>query len=144
MLALELLDRLVPPRGSVLVRRDERARMVRGIWIPDRARQGSRAATATIVRVSPEIRELAAGDRVLLAATVGARSIRLGATGELVLEVCRPHQVLARIREADSAELSIENRGEHPLAGFSPSQIHPTGPVFHLEPFDEGDPLAIQ
>lgn len=144
MLALELLGRLVPPRGSVLVQRDERARRVRGIWIPDRARQGSRAATATVVRVSSQIRELAAGDRVLLAATVGARSIRLGATGELVLEVCRPHQVLARIREAENMELPIENRGEHPFAGFSPAQIHPFAPVLHLEPFDEGDSLAIQ
>ena len=135
MLAAELLKSIAPPRGSILIQRDEKALTVRGIWIPDRSRQSSRAAMATVLRVAPDVRELAAGDRVLLAATAGARQIRLGVRGELVVEVCKPSQVLGVILDADL----VESRGEHPFAGFSRAIIEG-----HSEPLEEGDPRAIQ
>jgi hypothetical protein len=134
MLPLELLNQLYPPYGAMLIQRDERPTIARGIWIPDRTRQSTRAAMATVIRVSPEVREFKPGDRLLLAATVGAKQVRLGARGELVLEVCKPTQVLAVLEEDGDL---VENRGEHALANFTPAMLAGTP-----EPFDEGDPLA--
>lgn len=135
MLSLDLQDRLVPPLGHILFRRDERPVAVRGIVIPDRARVASRAAMATVLRVAADIRELRVGDRILLGATVGAKKIFLGDRDEVVLEACRPSQVLGVVLEAST----VENHGEHALAHYSPSLFTREG-----EPFDEGDPLAIR
>lgn len=134
MLPLELLDRLVPPKGSILIQRNERPVVARGIVIPDRARHSARAATAKVLRVSPEIQELAPGDSILLAALVGSRSVRLGTRGEVVVEICKPSQVLAKIVEA----ADVENYGEHTFAGFTPSAL-----AGEIEPLDEGDPCSI-
>jgi len=133
MLPLELLGQLYPPYGAMLVQRDERPTVARGIWIPDRTRQSTRAAMATVLRVSPEIREFKVGDRLLLGAMVGAKQVKLGERDELVLEVCKPTHVLAVLLE----DGLVENRGEHALASFSRSAL--SGDP---EPFDEGDPLA--
>ena len=136
MLALELRERLLPPRGCLLVCRDERPAVARGLWLPARARSASRAAVATVERVASDVRELCPGDRVLLAATVGARQIHLGERGELRLEVCKPSQILALILDDDVA---VEHRGEHPLSHLNPAAL-----ATEPEPFDEGDPLAIR
>lgn len=133
MLPHSALGRLIPPRGSVLIQRDERPPTVRGVWIPDRTRQAARAALATVVRVSPEIHELTAGDRVVLAAVVGAKQIRLGERDEIVLEVCKPSQILAKVLD----EVAVENHGLHPFAGFSRAAL-----AGAPEAFDDGDPLA--
>ncbi len=135
MLPLEVLGELLPLYGTILIRRDERPVVARGLWIPDRTRQSSRAAMATVVKTSPEIREFQPGDRILLAATVGAKQIKLGDRGEVVVEVCKPSQVLLLL-ENEENEL-IQNRGEHALASFTPAML-----AAEPEPFDEGDALA--